>query len=156
VPDELVGSWANGSFDFVLWENYREGYYAGRNAAPTREAMVFNQNGEAKFYRYEFAFTLYEELIDCTGTVTFNDNATFTFYPFQGRKRYYDTLHHGENNKERPLTNQELSEPKLADTRGYAYNGSSDPSVIRITVPSSTPYNWYKVSYYLNQNKRTT
>jgi hypothetical protein len=156
VPDELVGSWANGSFDFVLWENYREGYYAGRNAAPTREAMVFNQNGEAKFYRYEFAFTLYEELIDCTGTVTFNDNATFTFYPFQGRKRYYDTLHHGENNKERTLTNQELSEPKLADTRGYAYNGSSDPSVIRITVPSSTPYNWYKVSYYLNQNKRTT
>src|SRR5690349_10484522 len=45
VPDEIVGAWEAGSIDFVLWENYREGYYAGRNAIPSREAMVFNKNG---------------------------------------------------------------------------------------------------------------
>jgi quinol monooxygenase YgiN len=146
VPDELVGSWTDGSFDFVLWENYPEGHWAGRNAVPTREAMVFSKNGDAKFYRYAFAFNIYEELIDCTGTVTFNDNGTFTFYPVQGRKRFYDTLHQGENNKDKPLTTTELADPKLAGTRGYAYNGSVDPPVIRISVPSSPPYNWYKLS----------
>jgi hypothetical protein len=66
VPGEMVGAWENGSIDFVLWENYREGYYAGRNATPSREAMIFYKNGEAKFYRYEFAYGVYEELIDCT------------------------------------------------------------------------------------------
>src|SRR5215210_5228199 len=64
VPDEIVGAWDTGSLDFALWENYREGYYAGRNAVPSREAMVFGKNGEAKFYRYEFLYNLYEELID--------------------------------------------------------------------------------------------
>jgi hypothetical protein len=51
--------------------------------------MVFEKDGEAKFYRYEFAFELYEELIDCTGTVRFIHAGTFTFYPVQGGKRYY-------------------------------------------------------------------
>jgi hypothetical protein len=46
--------------------------------------MVFEKDGEAKFYRYEFAFELYEELIDCTGTVRFTHAGTFTFYPVQG------------------------------------------------------------------------
>src|SRR5215204_1089598 len=100
VPDEIVGAWENGSLDFALWENYREGYWAGRNATPSREAMVFSKNGDAKFYRYEFAFNLYEELIDCTGTVTFNNDGTFTFYPAKGRKRFYNTRH-SEDNKDR-------------------------------------------------------
>ncbi len=142
VPDEIVGAWEHGYIDFELWENYPEGYYAGRNSVPSREAMVFQKNGDAKFYRYEFALGLYEELIDCTGTVTFNDDGTFTFYPRQGRKRFLDT-HHG-NHKDRALTNEELTSPKLAGTRGYTYNGSSDPPFIRITVPTSAPYNWYK------------
>ena len=144
VPDELVGAWEHGYIDFELWENYPEGRWAGRDAIPSREAMIFHKNGDAKFYRYEFAFNLYEELIDCSGTVTFNDNGTFTFYPVQGRKRFLDT-HHG-NHKDRPLTNNELTEPKLAGTRGYAYDGTSEPPLIRITVPSSAPYNWYKKS----------
>ena len=55
VPSELVGAWEHGSTDFALWENYKEGYYAGRNAAPTREAMIMGKNGDAKFYRYEAA-----------------------------------------------------------------------------------------------------
>lgn len=143
VPDEIVGAWEHGSIDFVLWENYREGYWAGRNAIPTREAMVFKKNGEAKFYRYEFGFGQYEELIDCTGTVTFNDDGTFTFYPTQGRKRYYDSRY-SPNNKDRALTSTELQSAELAGTRGYVYNGSSNPPVIRITVPGSSPYNWYK------------
>jgi hypothetical protein len=143
VPDELVGTWVHGSIDFVLWENYREGYYAGRNAAPSREAMILHKNGDAKFYRYEFAFNLYEELIDCTGTVTFNGDGTFTFYPKQGRKRFND-LHHSSNSKDRALTSEELAAPKLAGKRGYTYNGSADPPFMRITVPSSAPYNWYK------------
>jgi quinol monooxygenase YgiN len=145
VPDELVGAWEHGVIDFELWENYREGYWAGRDAIPSREVMVFQKNGDAKFYRYEFAFNLYEELIDCTGTVTFNNNGTFTFYPVQGRKRFYDTRH-SENNKDRPLTDKELSEPKIAGTRGYTYNGATDPPTIIIKVPTSAPYNWYKKS----------
>jgi hypothetical protein len=145
VPDEMVGTWEHGYIDFVFWENYREGYWAGRNATPMREAMVLSKNGDAKYYRYEFAFTLYEELIDCTGTVTFNGDGTFTFYPKQGRKRFND-LHHSSNSKDRPLTSEELAAPKLAGKRGYTYNGSSDPISVRITVPSSAPYNWYKKS----------
>ena len=143
VPDEIVGAWDDGSLDFVRWENYTEGYWAGRNAAPSREAMVFNKNGDAKFYRYEFAFGIYEELIDCTGTVSFNGDGTFTFYPTQGRKRYFDSRY-APNNKDRALTNTELGSSKLAGKRGYVYNGTTNPPTIRITVPGSAPYNWYK------------
>jgi hypothetical protein len=144
VPDELVGAWEDGSLDFVLWENYREGYWAGRNAAPTREAMVFSKNGDAKFYRYEFAYGLYETLVDCEGTVAFNiSEGTFTFYPVKGRKRHYDSRH-PENNKDRALTSAELTDPKWAGKRGYSYQASMDPPAIRITVPSSAPYYWYK------------
>jgi hypothetical protein len=142
VPDELVGTWEHGSIDFALWENYKEGYYAGRNAVPSREAMVIRKNGDAKFYRYEFAFGLYEELIDCEGTVTVGDG-TFTFTPTKGRKRFYDTRH-SPNNKDRPLTAEELTNPKLAGKRGYTPVANSDPPALRITVPSSAPYNWYK------------
>jgi hypothetical protein len=141
VPDEFVGAWENGTIDFVFWENYREGYYAGRDAVPSREAMVFSKNGDAKFYRYEFAFGMYEELIDCTGTVSFNNDGTFTFYPLQGRKRFFNT-HHSEENVDRALTGNELKDPKLAGKRAYAY--STDPSIIQITVPGSATYNWYK------------
>src|ERR1044072_3138633 len=143
VPEEIVGAWECGSIDFELWENYREGYYAGRDAIPSREAMVLYENGEAKFYRYEFAYNLYEELIDCTGTVTFNDDGTFIFYPLQGRKRFYDTRYSGKN-KDRTLTDKELASPKLAGKRRYKYISSSNPPALRITVPGSAPYNWYK------------
>lgn len=143
VPDEIVGAWEHGYIDFAFWENYQEGQWAGRNATPMREAMIFQKNGEARYYRYEFAFKMYEELLDCTGTVTFNGDGTFTFYPQKGRKRFYDT-HHPENSKDRPLTSAELTGPKLAGKRGYTYNGASNPPAMRITVPSSAPYNWYK------------
>jgi hypothetical protein len=143
VPDEIIGAWEHGTIDFVLWENYPEGRYAGRNAIPSREAMVFSKNGDAKFYRYEFAFTMYEELIDCTGTVTFNENGTFTFYPVSGRKRFFDT-HHPENSRDRPLSAAELADPKIAGTRGFTYISTSDPAVLRITIPGSAPYNWYR------------
>ncbi len=143
VPDEVVGTWEHGAIDFALWENYRERYYAGRNAAPTREAMVIGTNGDAKFYRYEFAFGLYEELIDCEGTVTFPGDGTFTFTPTRGRKRHYDRRHPA-NNKDRPLTAEELKAPKLAGTRRYEPVANSDPAALRITVPGSAPYNWYK------------
>ena len=145
IPAEFVGAWENGRIDLVFWENYREGYYAGRNATPSREVMIIYKNGEAKFYRYEFAFGVYEELIDCTGTVNFNDDGTFTFHPVKGRKRYYNTRYSG-NNKDRALTDAELTQPKLAGKRGYEYIGASDPPAIRITVPGSAPYNWYKKS----------
>jgi hypothetical protein len=143
VPDELVGAWEHGYIDFELWEAYPEGHWAGRYAIPTREAMIFQKNGDATFYRYEFARNLYEKLIDCTGTVTFNDDGTFTFYPRKGRKRYYDT-HHPENSSDRPLTSEELADPIIAGKRGYTYDGSSDPAILQITVPTSAPYNWYK------------
>ena len=143
VPDEIVGAWEHGSIDFDLWENYKEGYYAGRDATPTREAMIIGKNGDAKFYRYEYLYGLYEELIDCEGTVTFNGDDTFTFYPVRGRKRYYDTRY-SPNNKDRALTSTELNAPKLAGKRRYNYIASSDPVALRITVPSSAPYNWYK------------
>lgn len=143
VPDELVGAWEHGYIDFTFWENYKEGYYAGRNAVPSREAMIFYKNGEAKFYRYEFGFNMYEELIDCTGTVSFNSDGTFTFYPVKGRKRFFDTQH-SANNKDRALTATELASSKIAGKRGYVYNGSSAPPSIKITVPGSAPYNWYK------------
>ncbi len=102
VPDKVVGTWANGSFDFELWENYREGYWAGRNAETVREAMIFEKNGDAKYYRYEGAHGIDELLIDCTGTVAFNDDGTFTFYPKKGRRRYYATT--DRTKSDRPLT----------------------------------------------------
>jgi hypothetical protein len=145
VPDEIVGAWESGSIDFAIWENYQEGYYAGRDAIPSREAMVFSKNGDAKFYRYEFAYGLYEELIDCTGTVTFNGDGTFTFYPTAGRKRFYDT-HYSGHNADRGLTSTELADPKLAGKRGYSYDNSSNPPALQITVPTSAPYYWYKKS----------
>ncbi len=143
VPDEIVGSWEHGSIDFVRWENYNEGYWAGRNATPSREAMVFKKNGDAKFYRYEFAFGVYEELIDCTGKVTFSADGTFTFRPTQGRKRFYNSRH-SEDNVDRALTSAELTDPDIAGKRGYVYNGTTNPPSIKITVPGSAPYNWYK------------
>ena len=143
VPDEIVGAWDDGSLDFVMWENYREGYWAGRNAAPSREAMIFSKNGDAKFYRYEFAFGLYEELVDCTGTVTFNNDGTFTFYATKGRKRFYDPRY-APNNKDRALTAAELAHAELSGKRGYTYNGSTNPPTLRISVHGSAPYNWYK------------
>jgi hypothetical protein len=145
VPDELVGTWEDGSLDFTLWESYREGYYSSRNSAATREAMVFEKNGNARFYRYQHAYPFYEELIDCTGTVTFSDDGTFTFYPTKGRKRHFDRRY-SPNNKDRSLTKDELKSTKLAGKRGYVYNGSTTPPSVRITVPSSAPYNWYKKS----------
>ena len=145
VPDELVGAWENGSIDFAFWENYREGYYAGRNATPSREAMIFNKNGDAKFYRYEFAFGMYEELIDCIGTVTFNGDGTFTFYPVSGRKRFYNT-HHSDENVDRALNSTELRDPKIAGKRAYSYVSSATSPKIQITVPGSAPYYWYKKS----------
>lgn len=145
VPEEVIGAWEHGSIDFELWENYRERYYAGRNATPSREAMIFYKNGKAKFYRYEFALGLYEKLIDCEGTVTFNEDGTFTFYPTEGRKRYYDT-HHRERTYERALNSEELADPILAGKRSYKYDGSSDPPALRIKVPGSAPYSWYKKS----------
>ena len=143
VPDELVGAWECGSIDFTFWENYKQGYWAGRNAIPTREAMVFSKNGDAKFYRYEFGFNQYEELIDCTGTVTFNGDGTFTFYPTKGRRRYFDA-NYSPNNKDRALTAAELADADLAGKRGYVYIGTTTPPSVKITVPTSAPYNWYK------------
>lgn len=143
VPDEIVGAWECGTINFTLWENYQEGYYAGRNAIPTREAMVFSKNGDARFYRYEFAFGVYEELVDCTGTVTFNGDGTFTFYPVKGRKRFYNTRH-SEDNLDRALKSTELKDPELAGKRAYTYTNLSNSPVIKITVPGSAPYNWYK------------
>ena len=143
VPLELVGAWEHGYIDFALWENYPEGRYAGRDAIPSREAMIFTHDGYARFYRYEFARNMYEKLIDCTGTVAFNDDGTFTFYPIEGRKRYFDS-HHNQNSYDRSLTNEELRDPIIAGKRGYVYDDSSEPNVIRITVPGSAPYNWYR------------
>lgn len=143
VPDEIVGAWEDGSLDFALWENYKQGYWAGRNAVPSREAMVFKKNGEAKFYRYVSLFNFYETLVDCEGTVTFNGDGTFTFYPVKGRKRYYETRDPGRN-YDRALNGTELNAPEIAGKRGYEYIGSANPPRIRITVPGSAPYNWYK------------
>lgn len=143
VPDELVGAWDDGALDFTTWENYREGYWAGRNAAPTREAMVFSKNGDAKFYRYEFALNVYEELIDCEGTVAFHGDGTFTFYPVSGRKRFHD-FSYSPQSVDRALTADELVSPDLAGTRAYAYIAGSAPASVQITVPSSAPYRWYK------------
>lgn len=143
VPDELVGAWEHGTIDFTFWENYKQGQWAGRNAIPTREAMIFSKNGEAKFYRYEGLFNFYEELIDCTGTVTFNGDGTFTFYPVKGRKRFFDTQH-APNNKDRALTKDELAGPKLGGKRGYVYVANSTPQKIEIKVPTSAPYFWYR------------
>lgn len=143
VPDPLVGAWESSPIDFALWENYRTGQYAGRNAAPSREAMVFRKDGAAKFYRYEFAFTLYEELIDCEGTVVFRGDGTFTFYPVRGRKRFND-MSHSERTVDRALTDAELTSAELAGTRSYMHLPSSQPEAIQITVPSSAPYKWYR------------
>jgi hypothetical protein len=85
--------------------------------------MVFSKNGDAKFYRYEFAFNFYEELIDCEGSVAFHGDGTFTFYPVSGRKRFYDSRH-SEQNVDRALTAAELTDPKLAGKRAYAIVGS--------------------------------
>ncbi len=142
VPDEFVGAWENGSIDFNRWENYSSGYWAGQSAVASREAMVFQKNGDAKFYRYEHTGNLYEELIDCTGTVTFNGDGTFTFYPVQGRIRTSNTT---QPLSEKPLTSAQLASSKLKGTRGYSYDPSNS-SRIQITVPSSAPYYWYRKS----------
>jgi hypothetical protein len=144
VPGELVGTWQAGSIDLDLWESYTEGYYAGRNAIPSRESMTFRADGSAKFYRYEFAFNFYEELVDCEGTVAFHDDGTFTFYPVEGRKRFYDTRY-SDNNTDRALSAEELLDPTWAGTRAYTLDATSEPAVMRIVVPSSAPYSWYKV-----------
>jgi hypothetical protein len=140
VPDAIVGAWEHGTIDFALWENYKEGHYASRNATPTREAMTIAKNGDAKFYRYEFAFGLYEELVDCEGTVDFHGDGTFTFRPAMGRKRYFDTRH-SKNSKDRALADAELNDPRWAGKRRYTL---TDPVTLQITVPGSAPYNWYK------------
>jgi hypothetical protein len=142
VPAELVGAWEHGPIDFALWENYKQGHYAGRNSVPSREAMVIRKDGTAKFYRYQFALGLYEELIDCEGTITFPGDGTFTFTPTKGRKRFLETDR--TRNRDRPLTDEELKSPKLAGKRQYAVVPASDPPAVRITVPTSAPYNWYK------------
>jgi hypothetical protein len=143
VPDEFVGAWEAGYIDFELWENYPEGRWAGRDAIPSREAMIFKKNGDAKFYRYEFARNLYEELIDCEGTVTFNSDGSFTFYPVKGRKRFNDFTV-PERTVDRALTSAELKDAKLAGKRGYTYLPSNEPVAIEIRVPGSAPYKWYK------------
>jgi hypothetical protein len=143
VPAELVGAWAAGSFDFERWENYREGYWAGKNATPTREAMIFYEDGSAKFYRYEFLFNFYEKMVDCEGSVAFHDDGTFTFYPVTGRKRFHN-FSHSEDSYDRPLTAEELVDPELAGTRAYTYDPTASVPTVEIRVPTSAPYNWYK------------
>ncbi|MEV6332432.1 hypothetical protein [Streptomyces sp. NPDC051909] len=142
VPSELVGTWGSGAIDLTLWENYREGYYAGRNAIPTREVMIFKEDGAAKFYRYEYALNLYEELIDCEGFVTFNEDGTFTFHPVKGRKRFYDS--NPGNVADKALSGGELNDPEISGKRSYIYHGETNPATLEITVPGSAPYSWYK------------
>jgi hypothetical protein len=43
-----------------------------------------------------------------------------------------------------PLSAAELYDPKIAGTRVFTYISTSDPAVLRITVPGSAPYNWYR------------
>lgn len=143
VPAELVGVWNTGSLDLEFWENYREGYWAGRNATPTREAMILREDGSAKFYRYEFLFNFYEEMIDCEGSVAFHHDGTFTFSPLSGRKRFHD-FRNSERTVDRLLTAQELVAAKLAGTRAYTYDPTTTPPTMEIKVPTSAPYNWYK------------
>jgi len=143
VPDEIVGTWNDGAFDFATWESYREQTWCGRSAAPTREAMVFEQSGDATYYRYECLYNFYEKLEEAEGTVAFHDDGTFTFAPRAGRRRYFE-WRRSEANEDRPLTAAELVDPDLAGTRKYAYDGTTTPVTMRITVPSSAPYNWYK------------
>jgi hypothetical protein len=126
-----------------LWEKYKPGYWAGRNAIPMREAMVINKNGEAKYYRYEFLFNFYENLVDCEGTVTFNEDKTFTFVPTKGRKRHIDARH-AERNTDRALNDDELKDAKWAGKRAYEIVPKSDPPTVKIKVPTSAAYNWYK------------
>lgn len=143
VPDGLAGTWQHGWIDFEVWENYPERKYAGRNATPMREAMVIHKDGRAKYYRYEFAFGLYEELVDCEGKVTFHGDGTFTFTPSKGRKRFIDTRN-PTNTKDRPLTEAELKNPKWAGTRRYEHDPAADPDALTIKVPTSAAYKWYR------------
>lgn len=143
VPQALVGAWEAGTIDFTLWEDYPEGRYAGRNALPTREAMVFGADGDATFYRYEQLWPFHEVLVDCDGTVTFGDDGTFTFHPAACRKRFHD-FDDAARRQDRPLTGEELLDPRWAGKRAYEYLGASDPPAIRITVPTSAPYHWYR------------
>jgi hypothetical protein len=106
--------------------------------------MTFHADGSAKFYRYEFGLNQYEELVDCEGTVAFHGDGTFTFYPVQGRKRFFDSRY-SPNNSDRSLTADELLDPQWAGTRAYTYDTSVDPPRVRIVVPSSAPYYWYRV-----------
>ena len=78
---------------------------------------------------YDRSVGMYEELINCFGTITFNDDGTFIFHPNSGRKRYYNARY-STNNKDRALKSEEFE----------------IPTVIQITVPGSAPYNWYRKS----------
>ncbi|HEX6239680.1 MAG TPA: hypothetical protein VFZ61_02255, partial [Polyangiales bacterium] len=75
-------------------------------------------------------------------TVAFGADGTFTFYAARGRKRFHD-FSNRERSVDRALTPAELVAPKLAGKRSYVYD-PVDPAKLRIIVPSSAPYNWYR------------
>lgn len=108
VPDELVGKWLNGTFSMSNWYTY-DGQYAGNPYSSSR-AFSFEKNGNAEFFQViktyngacsTDAFTNYK------GTVKFNNDGSFTFYPQQGTYRgFYSCA--SSSNFNRPATKDEM------------------------------------------------
>lgn len=137
VPDALVGKWLNGTFSMSNWWTY-DGQYAGNPFSSSR-AFHFEKNGDAEFFQVIKSFNgacSTEAFTYFRGTVQFNADGSFTFYPRQGNFRGFYSCASG-NNFNRPAGVDELNPIKLYWDRqfnnGQEYLvtrfGANDPDV---------------------------
>ncbi|QNF34696.1 hypothetical protein HUW51_18910 [Adhaeribacter swui] len=90
VPAALAHKWLAGQFSMTEFWKY-DGSYSG-NAFEMGIAFDFKANGDAEFYMVTGGTSMgcrTESFIYKKGTVLFNNNNSFTFYPTEGRKRGY-------------------------------------------------------------------
>ena len=120
VPSEITGKWLRGNFSMTEFWKY-DGSYVG-NAYTSSQAFSFTKDGH-----YEFFLIVNTTDYGCQtqsftyqkGTVTFNEDNSFTVYPHEGNFRGFWSCIPSKNFN-RPASKSELT------SKTYYYDTETD------------------------------